>query len=84
MKLTPLDIQRHEFQQRSFRGLDSDEVRTFLIDVSEEMEPAPFRAREAVGGHSPREPTLVGAPSARGDSEEYARGRSAHVGRAEG
>ncbi len=38
MKLTPLDIQRHEFQQRSFRGLDSDEVRTFLNDVSEEME----------------------------------------------
>ncbi len=38
MKLTHLDIQRHEFQQRSFRGLDSDEVRTFLNDVSEEME----------------------------------------------
>lgn len=37
MKLTPLDIQRHEFQQR-FRGLDSDEVRTFLNNVSEEME----------------------------------------------
>ncbi len=38
MKLTPLDIQRHEFQQRSLRGLDSDEVRTFLNDVAEEME----------------------------------------------
>ena len=38
MKLTPLDIQRHEFQQRSLRGLDADEVRTFLNDVSEEME----------------------------------------------
>ena len=38
MKLTPLDIQRHEFQQRSFRGLDADEVKTFLNDVSEEME----------------------------------------------
>ena len=42
MKLTPLDIQRHEFQQRSFRGLDSDEVRTFLNDVSEEMEQRRF------------------------------------------
>ncbi len=38
MKLTPLEIQRHEFQQRSLRGLDSDEVRTFLNDVAEEME----------------------------------------------
>ena len=42
MKLTPLDIQRHEFQERSFRGLDSDEVRTFLNDVSEEMEQLRF------------------------------------------
>jgi cell division initiation protein len=38
MKLTPLDIQRHEFQQHSFRGLDTGEVRSFLNDVSEEME----------------------------------------------
>ncbi len=38
MKLTPLDIQRHEFQPRMFRGLDADEVRTFLNDVAEEME----------------------------------------------
>ena len=38
MKLTPLDIQRHEFQQRSLRGLDPDEVRTFLNEVAEEME----------------------------------------------
>jgi len=37
MKLTPLDIQRHEFG-RAFRGLDVDEVRTFLNDVAEEME----------------------------------------------
>jgi cell division initiation protein len=37
MKLTPLDIQRHEFP-RAFRGFDSDDVRTFLNDVSEEME----------------------------------------------
>ena len=37
MKLTPLDIQRHEFQRRTFRGLDADEVRTFLNGVSEEM-----------------------------------------------
>ncbi|HJS74362.1 MAG TPA: DivIVA domain-containing protein [Vicinamibacteria bacterium] len=38
MKLTPLDIQRHEFQQRAFRGLDGAEVRMFLNAVSEEME----------------------------------------------
>jgi cell division initiation protein len=38
MKLTPLDIQRHEFQQRTFRGLDRAEVRMFLNAVSEEME----------------------------------------------
>ncbi|HXV60848.1 MAG TPA: DivIVA domain-containing protein [Vicinamibacteria bacterium] len=37
MKLTPLDIQRHEFQRRTFRGLDADEVRAFLNGVSEEM-----------------------------------------------
>ncbi len=29
MKLTPLDIQRHSFQTR-FRGVDADEVKTFL------------------------------------------------------
>ncbi|MGH9391251.1 MAG: DivIVA domain-containing protein, partial [Vicinamibacteria bacterium] len=38
MKLTPLDIQRHEFQQRSFRGLDGAEVKMVLNAVSEEME----------------------------------------------
>jgi cell division initiation protein len=38
MKMTPLDIQRHEFQQRTFRGLDPAEVRVFLNAVSEEME----------------------------------------------
>ncbi|MGH9323060.1 MAG: DivIVA domain-containing protein [Vicinamibacteria bacterium] len=38
MKMTPLDIQRHEFQQRTFRGLDAAEVRMFLNAVSEEME----------------------------------------------
>jgi cell division initiation protein len=37
MKLTPLDIQRHSFQTR-FRGVDRDEVRTFLNLVAEEME----------------------------------------------
>ncbi|MGH9334526.1 MAG: DivIVA domain-containing protein [Vicinamibacteria bacterium] len=36
--MTPLDIQRHEFQQRTFRGLDAAEVRMFLNAVSEEME----------------------------------------------
>ena len=38
MKLTPLDVQRHEFQQKKFRGLDGTEVRMFLNAVSEEME----------------------------------------------
>jgi cell division initiation protein len=37
MKLTPLDIQRQSFQKR-FRGVDRDEVRTFLNVVAEEME----------------------------------------------
>ena len=37
MKLTPLDIQRHSFQTR-FRGVDRDEVTTFLNLVAEEME----------------------------------------------
>ena len=37
MKLTPLDIQRQDFRKR-LRGLDPEEVRTFLSMVSEEME----------------------------------------------
>ncbi len=37
MKLTPLDIQRQSFQKR-FRGVDPDEVSTFLNVVAEEME----------------------------------------------
>jgi cell division initiation protein len=36
MKLTPADVQRQTFSQR-FRGLDPDEVRTFLAAVAEEM-----------------------------------------------
>ena len=37
MKITPLDIQGHEFRTR-LRGFDPDEVKTFLSLVSEEYE----------------------------------------------
>ena len=37
MKITPIDIQRHEFTQK-FKGFDCDEVRDFLQLVSEEYE----------------------------------------------
>lgn len=37
MKITPLDIQGHEFR-RKLRGLDPEEVRAFLAMVSEEYE----------------------------------------------
>jgi cell division initiation protein len=37
MKITPLDIQGHEFR-RKMRGIDSEEVRAFLGLVSEEYE----------------------------------------------
>jgi cell division initiation protein len=37
MKFTPLDIQRREFE-RGFRGLDENEVRSFLHDVAAEWE----------------------------------------------
>ncbi len=36
MKITPLDVKKHEFA-KAFRGYDSDEVRAFLEMVSEEM-----------------------------------------------
>jgi len=36
MKLSPLDIKKHEFS-RAFRGYDLDEVRAFLEMVSEEL-----------------------------------------------
>ena len=36
MKITPMDIQRQSFR-RALRGFDSDEVRTFLNLVSEEV-----------------------------------------------
>jgi cell division initiation protein len=39
MKITPLDIRKHEFAIR-FRGCDLDEVRSFLQLVSEEYEAA--------------------------------------------
>lgn len=37
MKFTPLDIQRREFE-KGFRGLDENEVRSFLHDVAAEWE----------------------------------------------
>jgi len=37
MKYTPLDIQRREFE-KAFRGVDKDEVRTFLHEVAGEWE----------------------------------------------
>jgi len=37
MKYTPLDIQRREFE-KSFRGVDSDEVRSFLHELAAEWE----------------------------------------------
>ena len=37
MKFTPLDIQRREFE-KTFRGLDEGEVRTFLHEVAGEWE----------------------------------------------
>jgi len=36
MKITPLDIKKHEFS-KTLRGYDPDEVRAFLEMVSEEM-----------------------------------------------
>lgn len=38
MKYTPLDIQRREFERRSFGGLDEGEVRAFLHEISSEWE----------------------------------------------
>lgn len=37
MKFTPLDIQRREFE-KAFRGLNEDEVRTFLHEIAAEWE----------------------------------------------
>ena len=37
MKFTPLDIQRREFE-KTFRGLDEGEVRTFLHEIAGEWE----------------------------------------------
>jgi cell division initiation protein len=37
MRITPLDIQGHEFK-RKIRGLDPDEVKTFLVFVADEYE----------------------------------------------
>ncbi|BDU77080.1 DivIVA domain-containing protein [Mesoterricola sediminis] len=37
MKFTPLDIQRREFE-RTFRGINEEEVRAFLLEVAGEWE----------------------------------------------
>ncbi len=37
MKLTPIDIMQHEFKV-TFRGLDTDEVKTFLTVIAKQME----------------------------------------------
>ena len=36
-RMTPLEIQKHEFSRR-WKGLDAVEVQTFLTDVAEDME----------------------------------------------
>jgi cell division initiation protein len=36
-RMTPLEIQKHEFARR-WKGLDAAEVQTFLTDVAEDME----------------------------------------------
>jgi cell division initiation protein len=38
MKITPLDIQQQQFKGKMFRGLDPDEVDSFLQTISREME----------------------------------------------
>jgi cell division initiation protein len=38
MRLTPLDIRQQQFTVRMFRGLDPQEVDTFLEDVAEDYE----------------------------------------------
>jgi cell division initiation protein len=38
MKITPLDIQQQQFKGKMFRGLDPDDVDTFLQTISQEME----------------------------------------------
>lgn len=38
MKYTPLDIQRREFEKKSFGGLDEGEVRAFLHELAAEWE----------------------------------------------
>ena len=38
MKLTPLDLQQHQFKTQRFGGLDEKEVRTFLDQAAAEIE----------------------------------------------
>ena len=45
MKLTPLDIKKHEFA-KTFRGYDPEEVRAFLEMVAEEMMTLQDKAEE--------------------------------------
>ena len=86
MKLSPTDIQRQTFGRR-FRGLDPDEVRSFLATAAEEMA-ALQRERDAteqqlqhleliVNDHREREAilknTLLAAQKASEDIRESAR-----------
>ena len=86
MKLTPSDVQRQAFSRR-FRGIDPDEVRTFLAAVAEEMA-AMLRDKEnveqelrhlelIVGEHREREAilknTLLTAQKVAEDIRENAR-----------
>ena len=46
MKITPLDIQKHEFSVRRWGGFDPDDVRSFLQDVAESYEEVARETRD--------------------------------------
>ena len=68
MKITPLDIQKHEFPARRWGGCDPDEVRNFLQIVAEayeevvrdrqQLESELKRLKEELDGHREREKIL--------------------------
>ena len=68
MKITPLDIQKHEFTVRRWGGFDADEVRSFLhlvAEAHEELAREAYRiseelkhATEELEGHREREKIL--------------------------
>ena len=82
VKLTPMDVQRQGFARR-LRGLDPDEVRTFLSLVAEEMA-ALQRERDEFEQQAKRLESPGGrAPRARDDPQEHAaqrpEGRGGHA-----